>query len=222
MSRRGLARGAPSYIVVEGPIGVGKTALAEKLARFFGSTATLEATDNNPFLERFYQDRKRGALPAQLFYLFNRAQQIESLNQEDLFSPIRVADFLIARDRLFAEINLDADELKLYDQVGEQLKIDVPTPELVIYLQAPVATLRARLRQQGSAQSEWFDDDYLTQVADAYARFFFEYDDSPLLIVNAAEFDPVSNANDFQALVQQIGAKPRGRQFFNPLATAIP
>ncbi|MFK8051937.1 MAG: deoxynucleoside kinase [Woeseiaceae bacterium] len=210
----------PSFIVVEGPIGVGKTALAEKLAARFRSSATLEASNENPFLERFYEDRQRGALPAQLFYLFNRTQQLEALCQEDLFRPVRISDFLIARDRLFAEINLDADELALYDQVAEQVAIDVPAPDLVVYLQAPVPVLKRRLSQRGAESGRLLDDEYLEKVADQYARFFYEYDDSPLLIVNAAEIDPVNNDADFEALFAQIRQTRRGRHFFNPVAAA--
>ncbi|MEL7297513.1 MAG: deoxynucleoside kinase [Pseudomonadota bacterium] len=210
----------PQFVVVEGPIGVGKSALARKIAERFGSTATLERSDDNPFLERFYADRRRGALPAQLFCLFNRASDLDLLRQEDMFSPVRVADFLIARDRLFAEINLDPDELKLYDQVAASLDIEVPAPDLVIYLQAPVATLRARINARNPESGSRFDDTYLEQVADAYTRFFFAYDDSPLLIVNVAAFDPVANSADFDALFEQIVRSRRGRHFFNPITSA--
>lgn len=209
------------YLVVEGPIGVGKTALAAKLAERLHSTPLLESGEENPFLEQFYADRQRSALPAQLFFLLQRAPQIEALQQDDLFAPVRVADFLITRDRLFAELNLNAAELALYEQVFSHLDLKPPAPDLVIYLQAPTDVLRARVARRSPSLARQLDDGYLERVAEAYSRFFYDYDDSPLLIVNAASFDPVNNTADFEALFEQIGNARRGRHFFNPVAAAM-
>lgn len=210
-----------SFVVVEGPIGVGKTALARRLAEHMGATAMLESDGHNPFLERFYQDQQGGALPAQLFFLFERARQLETLRQDDLFAPVRVADFLIDKDRLFASINLGAEELALYEQIQARLSIDAPEPDLVVYLQAPVDVLRSRLQQRKGKYDALVERDYLVRVNEAYASFFHDYDASPLLIVNAAAIDPVHNSADFDALVTEILAVPRGRRFFNPVASAI-
>ena len=210
----------PSYIVVEGPVGVGKTSLARRLADRYHSDLLLESVHENPFLERFYKDRRGNALPAQLFFLFQRARQIELLRQDDMFSPVRVADFLIEKDRLFAELNLDREELSLYDQIYAKLDIDAPQPDLVVYLQAPVDVLQARIARRAVAHEQHIERDYLEEVAERYASFFHAYNDAPLLIVNAAAIDPAHNDADFDALFEQIGATRGGRNFFNP-AVAI-
>ena len=207
-----------SLIAVEGPIGVGKTALAERLADRLGAGLVTESGDSNPFLERFYQDRKGSALPAQLFFLFERARQIEALRQDDLFSTLRIADFLLERDRLFAELNLDREELALYEQIRARLDIDPPRPDLVVYLQAPVDVLAERISRRGIAHEQHVDREYLEQVAERYAAFFHDYDEAPLLIVNAAAIDPIHNDIEFEALLARITETPRGRQFYNPVA----
>ncbi|MEO0573861.1 MAG: deoxynucleoside kinase [Pseudomonadota bacterium] len=210
-----------SFVVVEGPIGVGKTALARRLAAHMGASVLLESEGHNPFLERFYQDRRGGALPAQLFFLFERARQLETLRQDDLFAATRVADFLIDKDRLFASVNLNTEELALYEQIQARLQIDAPQPDLVVYLQAPVDVLKTRLQQRSAKFDALLDRRYLERVNEAYASFFHDYDASPLLIVNAAMIDPVHNGADFNALVNEILTVPRGRRFFNPVASAI-
>jgi len=151
----------PDYIVIEGPIGVGKTTLARRLADSFGTELLLEGPDENPFLPRFYEDPAGTALPTQLFFLFQRARQVQSLRQGDMFRPVRIADFLIEKDRLFAELNLGEDELDLYHQVYEQLTLDAPAPDLVIYLQAPVDALMARIRRRGVDYEQGIDEGYL-------------------------------------------------------------
>lgn len=211
----------PGYIVVEGPIGVGKTSLARRLAARFGSDLLLEEVEHNPFLERFYRDRRRGALPAQLFFLFQRARQMESLRQDDLFNPVRVSDFLLARDRLFAELNLDPDEFALYEQIYERTRVDAPPPDLVVYLQAPADVLLDRISRRGKPLDHYLDRAYLERLADAYTAFFHDYDESPLLIVNASSIDPVNNDSDFAALFEQICRTHGGRHFFNPAAAAL-
>ena len=205
------------YIVIEGPIGVGKTSLARRLSESFGSELVLEDAAGNPFLERFYQDPRSAALPTQLFFLFQRAEQMQTLNQHDLFAPVRVADFLMDKDRMFAELTLNADELQLYQQVAERLSIQAPTPDLVVYLQAPVDVLRQRIIGRGIKSEQLIASDYLTRLVDIYSRFFHEYNNSPLLIVNAAEIDPVNKEDDYQQLLQRIVAMRSGRHYFNPL-----
>jgi len=206
----------PRYIVVEGPIGVGKTSLAKRLAHSLDGKLVLESGDENPFLERFYQSGRSAALPAQLFFLFQRSGQIEELRQADMFSPVRVADFHLDKDRMFAEINLDAEELSLYDQIYEKLEIDAPVPDLVIYLQASVDTLLRRISRRGIPYERNIDRQYLERLAEAYARYFHSYDDGPLLIVNASSIDPVHDNSDYERLYEQIGRISSGRHFFNP------
>jgi len=209
------------YIAIEGPIGVGKTALAKRLAESLSADLVLEEVDENPFLERFYRDGRSAALPAQMFFLFARARQIEDLRQSDLFSNVHISDYLFTRDRLFAELNLDPEELKLYDQIADNLAVDAPVPDLVIYLQASVDALLQRLMRRGSNYDRFVDRGYLEKLTDAYARFFHDYDDGPLLIVNASQIDPVNNDADYEQLFQQIERTTGGRHFFNPAAAAF-
>src|SRR5690606_21751044 len=164
----------PRFIAVEGPIGVGKTSLAKRLAESFASELILERAEENPFLERFYRDRRQSALPTQLFFLFQRARQIEQLRQSDMFAPVRIADFLMQKDRLFAELNLDPSELALYDQVAATLKLEPPKPDLVVYLQAPARVLMKRVATRGIPFEQLIDEGYLERLGEAYARFFHE------------------------------------------------
>ena len=209
------------YIAIEGPIGVGKTALARRLADSLSADLVLEDVEGNPFLERFYRDGRSAALPAQMFFLFARARQIEDLRQSDLFSNVRISDYLFTRDRLFAELNLDTEELRLYDQIADNLAVEAPVPDLVIYLQASVDALMQRLARRNSNCDRFVDRAYLEQLTDAYARFFHAYDDGPLLIVNASQIDPVNNDADYELLFQQIERTTGGRHFFNPVAAAL-
>ena len=212
---------APRFIVVEGPIGVGKSSLARRLADSFCGEVVLEHLTENPFLERFYRSGRSAALPAQLFYLFQRARQLEELRQSDMFSPVRVADFLIDKDRLFAELNLDREELILYEQIYEKLEIEAPVPDLVISLQATVDALLQRIAKRGIPYERLIDRRYLERLTEAYARHFHSYDESPLLIVNASTIDPVHNESDYEELFQQIKRTTGGRHFFNPAAIAL-
>jgi len=216
------ASSIPRYIAVEGPIGVGKTSLAKRLAKSFNYEILLEKSEDNPFLERFYHDQKQMALATQLFFLFQRAQQIQDLRQDDMFEPVRVADFLMEKDRLFARQNLDNDEFELYEKVYEHLTIDAPHPDLVIYLQAPVDTLLERIQKRGIAAEQLIEKDYLENLIDAYTRFFHYYDKSTLLMVNSTEIDLVNNDADYEQLLDYILTTRKGsRNYFNPKPTLL-
>jgi deoxyguanosine kinase len=205
------------FIVVEGPIGVGKTSLARRLGEALSAEMILEHPAANPFLERFYRNPRAAAFPTQLYFLFQRAQQLTSLRQQDLFAPVRVADYLLEKDRLFARITLDEAEYGLYKQVASKLAIDVPRPDLVIYLQAPVDVLLDRIARRGVDYERLIERSYLERLNEAYARFFHEYDAAPLLIVNAASIDPINNQGDFDELLGAVGRMRKGRLYYNPL-----
>lgn len=209
------------YIAIEGPIGVGKTSFARRLAEALDGELLLEEPETNPFLERFYRDPRGAALPTQLFFLFQRIQQVEQLRQSDIFAETRISDFLMDKDRLFAEITLDRAELGLYDKVAGSLTFEPRPPDLVVYLQAPVDTLLFRIARRGIDYEQRIGRRYLERLTEAYARFFHEYDTAPLLIVNAAVIDPVHNDAHFGMLLAEIGRIRSGRHFFNPVASAF-
>lgn len=215
------AMSPPRYIVIEGPIGVGKTTLCRKLAETFNYNVLLEAAEKNPFLEGFYRTPKKMALQTQLFFLMQRVQQLESLRQDDLFEPSQVADFLIEKDQLFAQLTLDDNEFRLYDQIYQHLTIDAPSPNLVIYLQAPANTLMHRIQKRGIAYEQYIKLEYLQNLNEAYAKLFHYYDAAPLLIVNSANIDPIHNEQDYQELVKLILQHPGGRTFFNPSSNRL-
>lgn len=211
----------PRFIVVEGPIGVGKTTLAKKLARSFDSDILLEAAAENPFMSKFYENPRAVALSTQLFFLLQRARQMQEIRQDDMFSPVRIADFLMEKDRLFAELTLNDDELSLYEQVYEQLTIDVPVPDLVVYLQAPVDVLLQRIENRGLPHERFIEAAYLQRLSDAYVKFFYHYNEAPLLIVNATEIDFAGNEHDYQQLLQQLKSVRSGRHYYNPTPLLI-
>ncbi|MFA7554453.1 MAG: deoxynucleoside kinase [Spongiibacteraceae bacterium] len=209
-------RTPPRFIAVEGAIGVGKTTLARQLAETFNYQTLLENAEQNPFLERFYQNQKNSALATQLFFLFQRSQQIQDLRQGDIFEPVRVADFLIDKDRLFAQLNLDQDEYQLYNKVYQQLTIDAPKPDLVIYLQASVDVLLSRIQTRGVDFEQRISQHYLRSINEAYSEFFLYYDSAPLLIINADELDVVNRHQDYVQLVDYLLNIRSGRHYFNP------
>jgi len=211
----------PRYIAVEGPIGVGKTSLAKRLAETFNYDIVLEKPEENPFLERFYRNPRQHALATQLFFLFQRAQQLHDLKQDDLFEPVRVADFLIDKDMIFARQNLDPDEFALYKTVYQHLTINAPVPDLVIYLQAPTPILLNRIHKRGIAAEQSIEADYLNRLNEAYTGFFHYYDSGPLLIVNCTDLDLVGQDEDYQQLVAQIVSAPQGVHYFNPKPTLL-
>ena len=203
------------YIAVEGPIGVGKTSLVKKLADSFGSELLLEKAEENPFIARFYESPRQYALSTQLSFLLQRAQQVQSFRQIDLFQNSHIADFMIDKDRLFAELTLTNDELKLYQQIYQHMTIDAPQPDLVIYLQAPIDILRGRITNRGIDYEQKIKDDYLIRLCELYTRFFYDYDDGALLTVNTQSIDLINNQQDYQALLDEITNIRSGRHYFN-------
>jgi deoxyadenosine/deoxycytidine kinase len=203
------------HIAIEGPIGAGKSTLARRLAERVDGELLLERPGENPFLARFYEDMERYALPTQLFFLFQRIGQLRELAQLSLFSAITVADFLLDKDPLFAQLTLAPDELTLYQRIYESLRPQAPRPDLVIYLQAPPGTLAERVRRRGVAYEEGVSPDYLAALADAYARFFYHYADAPLLVVNSERLNFAEGEADLDLLLEHIANMRGGREFFN-------
>ena len=202
-------------IVFEGPIGVGKSSLALKFATRFGYTPLLEAPDQNPFLSRFYRDSARYALSTQLFFLFQRMDQLREVSQRDMFEEHLVSDFMIEKDPLFASLTLSEEELGLYQKIYESLRPQAPTPDLVIVLQASAEQLSDRIRQRGIDMEQGMSADYLTRLSEAYTQYFHRYEEAPLLIVNTAALNPIDREEDFEALVAQVASLKGRRTYFN-------
>jgi deoxyguanosine kinase len=203
------------YIVVEGPIGAGKTSLARVLARHVGGEELFERPDENPFLERFYGDMARFALATQLTFLFQRADQLEGVGQFDMFRRATVGDFLLDKDPLFARLNLSDAEYRLYEKVYSHLKPQTPTPDLVVYLQAPVETLIERVHRRGVDFERKISASYLARLADAYSNYFYGYEAAPLLIVNSERLNFVENHEHADLLFARIASMRGRREFFN-------
>lgn len=210
----------PHYIAIEGPIGVGKTTLTQRLAQVFGYQTLLEPATENPFLDGFYRGRHL-ALPTQLFFLLHRSSQVNAINSNDLVGNRLVADFLMAKDRLFAKLNLDEHEFSLYEQIYSALHVQAPEPDLVIYLQAPTSVLMSRIKQRGVNFEQHIEMQYLEQLTDAYTEFFHFYDSAPVLVVNAAEADFAHNHHHFEELLEEILNFDGMRHYFNPHPTLL-
>jgi deoxyadenosine/deoxycytidine kinase len=209
------------YIVVEGPIGVGKTTLARALCKRFGGRGIFELVEENPFLASFYQDRGKYAFQTQLFFLLSRFKQQQDLFQQDLFSSVTIADYLFAKDRIFASITLDPDELALYERVYAHLGPRVLQPDLVIYLQARLDVLLARIKKRGREFERKFDADYLAELARTYNDFFHRWDETPLLVLNTSDIDFVDSEADLDELVRAIGRCKAGTQYYQPMGTRL-
>jgi deoxyadenosine/deoxycytidine kinase len=207
------------YIGIEGPIGVGKTSLTQKLARYFRSEPVLEMVEDNPFIEGFYQDRGKHAFAAQIFFLLTRYRQLEGLVQQDLFRRVILCDYIFEKDRVFAAMNLTENELNLYTELYRMLEKKVPAPDLVIYLQAGTKKLLSRIRQRGRPYEKEIDEEYVGRVNETLDRFIFHYSRSPVLIVNADEVNFEEDEGAFIQLIEKIRSGIRGTQFFNPLGS---
>ena len=207
--------------MVEGPIGVGKTSLTRSLAKRFGARSVFEMVEENPFLASFYQDRNKYAFQTQLFFLLSRFKQQQDLFQQDLFSQVTVSDYLFAKDRIFASITLDPNELALYERVYEHLGPRVMKPDLVIYLQARQDVLLARIRKRGREFERKFDAEYLAELSRTYNDFFHRYDETPLLVINTSDIDFVESEKDFEELIRAIGSIKAGTHYYQPLGTRV-
>jgi deoxyadenosine/deoxycytidine kinase len=209
------------YIVVEGPIGVGKTSLTRTLSKRFNARSVFELVEENPFLASFYQDRNKHAFQTQLFFLLSRFKQQQELFQQELFSQVTVSDYLFAKDRIFASITLDPNELALYERVYEHLGPRVMKPDLVIYLQARLDVLLSRIRKRGREFERKFDPEYLAELARTYNDFFHRYDETPLLVINTSDIDFVESERDFEELIRAIGSIKAGTHYYQPLGTRV-
>ena len=209
------------FIAIEGPVGSGKTSLAKKLADYVDGKLILEQPGDNPFLQNFYTDSRSNALPTEPSFLFQRSKLLEQVNQEELFSSITVTDFLFDKDIIFSEMNLTVEELELFNKVKASLHIKPQTPDLVIYLQAPVDVLISRIKMRSSSVDELIDRRYLENLADSYTKFFYYYDDAPLLVVNAESIDPIHNNDHFEMLYEELSSVKFGKHFFNNTASVL-
>lgn len=207
----------PKFIVIEGPIGVGKSSLAKRLAKSFGCDVVKENASDNPFLEHFYTHNEQSALPVQLHFLTERVKQWNELTQNDIFSSTVISDFMLEKDPIFAKLTLTDEEYKLYEQMYQSLSVQATKADLVVYLQAPVDVLQSRIKKRGIKHEKNISGEYLQKLSDAYTEFFHHYDSGPLLIVNASDINPVDNDADYEQLLKHICSTRSGRHFVNPL-----
>jgi deoxyguanosine kinase len=213
-----MYKDALKYLVVDGPIGVGKTVLAKRLATTFNTELMLENALDNPFLPKFYEDPKSAALPTQLHFLFQRLKMMEVLRQTDMFKPAQISDFLMQKDQLFAEVTLSDSEFELYNQVYSRLAMEAPIPDLVIYLQAPIDVLLKRIYQRNIAYEKRIEGTYLQKISEAYINFFYYYNSSPTLIVNTTDINLVDSDSDYDYLLKYIRNLSPGKHYLNPQA----
>jgi len=207
------------YIAVEGPIGVGTTSLTSMLAKEYRAAKLYEKVNDNPFLAKFYQDRQKYALNTQLYFLVSRYRQLEEINQVNLFQQNVVSDYILEKDAIFADLNLNSDEREIYNAIYRHMSLNVVCPDLVIFLTARTDTLIERVRKRGRDFESGISEKYIEEVNEAYHRFFFRYDKGPMLQVNTNEIDFVKNKEDFQKLLDKISSPVKGREFFNPLGS---
>jgi deoxyguanosine kinase len=206
------------YIAVEGVIGVGKTTLAQMLCERLGARVVLEKFEENPFLEKFYKDHEHYAFQTQIFFLLSRYRQQQELFQADLFQKVTVSDYMFEKDKIFAYLNLQDDELRLYETLVSQLEKNIPAPDLVVYLQSSVERLMSNIRRRGRSIEEPISEEYIRNLNEAYNYFFFRYKAAPLLIVNATQIDFVNNRKDFEELLTQIVRPQRSAvEYYNPM-----
>jgi len=212
---------ASKYIVIEGPIGVGKTSLANKLSLEWDADLILENVDDNPFLSKFYKNQREVSFQTQLYFLLTRTRQVQAFKQQDIFSKTRVSDFMLQKDRIFAQVTLNNEEYDLYDQLYSYMTVDIPKPDLLIYLQAPVKVLMKRIKKRGRNFEKYITNEYLEKLNSMYLKFFDTYNSSPLLIVNAEDIDFVNNKIDYKNLLNKIYSIEKGKHYFNPMASII-
>jgi len=212
---------ASKYIVIEGPIGVGKTSLANKLSLEWDADLILENVDDNPFLSKFYKNQREVSFQTQLYFLLTRTRQVQAFKQQDSFSKTRVSDFMLQKDRIFAQVTLNNEEYDLYDQLYSYMTVDIPKPDLLIYLQAPVKVLMKRIKKRGRNFEKYITNEYLEKLNSMYLKFFDTYNSSPLLIVNAEDIDFVHNKVDYKNLLNKIYSIEKGKHYFNPMASII-
>jgi len=209
------------YVVVEGPIGVGKTTLANKLALDWDAELVLENVEDNPFLLQFYEEPRQFALSTQLHFLLTRTRQIQHIKQQSIFSNTRVSDFMAHKEKLFAQITLNSEEYDLYDQIYSYLTSDLPKPDLIIYLQASTKTLEKRVKNRARGYEKHINFSYLEKINSSYANFFHKYDSSPLLIINTENVDFVNNNEDYLDIINMIYKMEKGKHYFNPIPTIV-
>jgi deoxyguanosine kinase len=207
------------FIAVEGAIGAGKTSLVNLLKQQYGARVILEENDSNPFIAKFYEDQETYSFQTQIFFLLNRYNQYMELAQRDLFNSVVVIDYLFQRDKIFAQLNLEDHEYRLYEQIYNLISSKAPKPDLVIFLQASTQVLLERVSKRGREYESFMDPNYLDSVNKAFNNFFFYYSDTPLLVINTNEIDFVEKRCDLEELINKINSHKIGREYYNPLGS---